>query len=74
MKVRKLIRIHIFKHVKIYKGEGMKSPTNSFEKKNAKILQYGKSHKKEDLSKLVGYGYYIMKLVYFNPPPFLCTH
>ena len=50
MKVRKLSRTHIFKHVKVCKGEGTKSPWNIFEKEISKILQYGKYLEKGDLS------------------------
>ena len=61
-KVWRIIRYHIFKQVKFCKGEGAKILTNSFEKKNAKILKYRKSHEKADLTKKVGYEYNIMKL------------
>ena len=66
IKVRKAIRTHVFKHVKFYKGEGNKSPANSFEKKNAKILQYSKCHEKANLSKRVECDYNIIKLVGFD--------
>ena len=66
MKVRKVIRTHIFKHVKFCKGEGNTSRGNPFEKKNAKIRLYGKSHEKADLSKRIGYEYNIMKLVGYD--------
>ena len=66
MKVRKVIRTHIFKHVKFCKGEGTKSVGNHFEKKNAKILLYRKCHEKADLSKRIGYKYNIMKLVGYD--------
>ena len=63
MKVRKVIRTHIFKHVKFCKGEGNTSRWNPFEKQNTKIWLYGKSHEKADLSKRTGYEHNIMKLV-----------
>ena len=62
MKVRKVIRNHIFKHVKFCKGEGIKSSTNEMEKKSKKILLFGKSHEKADLTKKHGYEYQIMRL------------
>ena len=40
MKMRKVIRTHVFKHVKLCKGEGNTSRGNLFEKKNVKILPY----------------------------------
>ena len=43
MKVQKIIKIHILKHVKFCKGKGTKLAGNSFEKKNDRILQYGNS-------------------------------
>ena len=61
-KVRMIIRTHIFKHVKFCKGEGTKTINNSFEKKTAKILKFGKSYQKVDLTKEVGYEYNIMRL------------
>ena len=51
MKVQKVVRTHIFKHVELCKRERTKSAGNHFEKKNAKILLYGKSNEKTDLSK-----------------------
>ena len=66
MKVQMVIMTHIFKYVKFCKGEGTTFPANSFEKKNVKILQYGKSHKKADLSKHVRYEYNIMRLVRYE--------
>ena len=66
MKVQKVIRTHIFKHVKFYKGEGNLSRGNTFEKKKAKSRLYGKSHEKSDLTKRVGYKYNIMKLVGYD--------
>ena len=62
MKVRKVIRNHIFKHVKFCKGEGLKVSSNQMEKKSAKLLLFGKSHEKADLTKRHGYEYNIMKL------------
>ena len=66
MKVRKVIRTHIFKHVKFCKGEGNSFRPNPFEKKKAKIKLYGKSHEKADLSKRIGYEYHVMKLVGYD--------
>ena len=44
-------------------GRRSKIITNSFEKKNAKILKYGNSHEKADLIIKVGYEHNIMKLL-----------
>ena len=66
MKVIQVIMTHIYKYVKFCKGEGTKSPENSFEKNNAKILQYGNSHENVDLSNRFGYEYNIMKLVGYD--------
>ena len=51
MKARKVIKTHIFKHVKFCKGKGNVSRLNPFEKKNAKVRLYGKSYEKVDLLK-----------------------
>ena len=66
MKVRKVIRPHIFKHVTFCKGKGNSSRGNPFEKKNAKVRLYDSSHEKADLSKRIGYEYNIMKIVGYN--------
>ena len=66
MKVQKIIRTHIFKRVKFWKGKGTKSRGNHFEKKNAKIRLYAKSNEKADLSRRIGYAYNIMRLVGYN--------
>ena len=55
LKVKSLIRTNVFKNLKFVKGEGRKTLTNNFEKKTAKILQYGKCHEKADLTKANGY-------------------
>ena len=61
VKVRKIVRNHIFKHVKFCKGEGKRSP-NNFDKKTKKIQAFGTSHEKADLWKTTGYEYNVMKL------------
>ena len=61
LKVRQVVRQHIFKHLKFCKGEGKKS-ANNFDKKAAKVLAFGKSHEKADLTKTTGYEYNVMKL------------
>ena len=66
MKVREVIRTHIFKLVKFCKGEETKSRRNTFKKQNAKTWLYGKSNEKKNLSKQIGYEYNIMKLVGYN--------
>ena len=63
MKVRQVIRNHVFKNLKFVKGEGRRALTTNFEKKNTKILQYGKCHKKADLTRTNGYECYLMKLM-----------
>ena len=63
MKVRQLIRDHVFKNLKFVKGEGRRALTKIFEKRNAKILQYGKCHEKVDLTMTNGYECYLMKLM-----------
>ena len=50
MKVRKVIRNHILKHVKFCEGEGLKVSSNQMEKKSAKLLLFGKSHEKAALT------------------------
>ena len=54
MKVRQVIRNHVFKNLRFVKGEGRKALTTNFEKKYAKILQYDKCHEKADLTKTNG--------------------
>lgn len=61
--MQKIIRNRIFLQNKCCKGEEAKSNTTSFEKKNAKLLKYGKSHEKVDLTIKGGYKYNIIKLV-----------
>ena len=61
LKVRKVVRQHIFKHLKFCKGEGTKS-ANNFEKKTKKDKAFGTSHEKADLRKTTGYEYNVMKL------------
>ena len=63
MKVRQLIRNHVFKNLKFVNGEGRRTPTTMIEKKTAKILQYGKCHEKADLTRTNGYKCYLMKLM-----------
>lgn len=53
---------YIFKQVIFGKGEGTNSITNNVEEKIAIILKLGKSHKKSDLTKMVGCKYNIMIL------------
>ena len=48
--------------MKFCKGEGLKASSNQMEKKSAKLLLFGKSHEKADLTKRHGYEYNIMKL------------
>ena len=62
-KVKGVIRSNVFKNLKFVKGEGQKSLSNTFDKKNAKILQYGKCHEKADLTKTNGYECYLMKMM-----------
>ena len=56
LKVRKVVRQHIFKHLKFCKGEGTKS-ANNFEEKTKNDKAFGTSHKKTDLRKTKGYEY-----------------
>lgn len=53
LKVIQVTRHHIYKDVKIC--ECTKSSTNTFENNNVKILKFGKSHEKADLTKCVDY-------------------
>ena len=43
----------------------MKQLSNTFEKKNTKVLMYGRSHDKSNLTKLT-YEYHIIKLIGYN--------
>ena len=61
MKSRKVIRNHICKCIKFARGEGTKIATDAFQKKNIKIVVFGKSYKKADLTKRTGYEYHIMQ-------------
>ena len=53
----------MFKHLKFIKDEGRRALTTMVEKKNAKILQYGKCHEKADLARTNGYECYLMTLM-----------
>ena len=61
LKVKKVIRNHIFKHVKFCKGEGVKFMSNNLEWKNKKIIELSKSYEKVDLSKSIEYQYNVIK-------------
>ena len=63
IKIQRIIRNKIFRHIKFYKGEGSKLPISNFDKKTFKVLTYGKSHKTPDLTIHLGYEYNIMKEV-----------
>ena len=65
IRVRKIVRSHIFSKVKFCKGEG-KTSVNNFDKKTAKIIKFGISHEKTDLRKKTGYAYAVMKMVGYD--------
>ena len=46
--------------------EGKRSQLMPCKKKNIKRVVFGKSHKKTDLTKRIGYEYYLMKLVGYD--------
>ena len=61
--MRKVIRIHIFKHLKFFKGESVSTDNKKKNRKRTPIVAIGKFHERLDLRKKTGYEVQILKLV-----------
>ena len=63
-KLRQVIRNHIFKHVKFFKGEGtVPSQKKDNKSKQLKHLLFGKCHERPDLTILTGYECQILRMI-----------
>ena len=63
-KLRRFIYNHIFKHAKVVKGEGVQPKLiNNHSGKRTKVMIYGESHERPDLTKRTVYEYLTIKLV-----------
>ena len=64
IKLRQVIRNHIFKHVKFVKGEGaVPSHKKEIKSRQLKQLLFGKCHERPDLTILTGYESQILRMV-----------
>ena len=62
MKIKKIVRTHIFKYNKFCKGEGMAGLNSKRYKAGLWKAQLGQTHERADLTKVRGYVFEVMNL------------